>query len=724
MIINETVSSPVVSNILAAPTRFKIKASAKAFKILSGFYSEPILAIPRELGANAWDSHVKAGNTDTMFEVHAPNTLEPWFAIRDFGTGLSPEAIDTIYTTYFESTKTHDNDSDGCMGLGSKTPFNYTDNFNVTSFYKGKKHVYNCFIDEQGSPNIMHVTTQDSAEHSGIEVKFGVKIADISMWVDKVTRAYEPFRHRPVIKGAKIQYKSREYIYQGKGWAMRKHEDGYYNRGCNAFMGNYCYPINASAFRNILYTEKLDSALNYGNFDLFFDIGDLEVAPNKEQLQYEDNNSTTTAIVAALKNAVSELKSFVNTNIETPKSLWDAMYLYNKYNGYNSQYGHIRNIIGEIPIKFNNVQIREGNQGLSNVHKNAGCLSSTGTLDYYRLYVLESLGGKIKSTSTYHPHSDTREVRIFYTNSTTIKKSRLRHYLNTTYTAGKAMPTCFIITDASNKAETFFKHAKYFGWDSAMITNIDTLPKAPITPRQKKTTGTDEIMYADISGFFNTSKDKYASSSHVIWNKKAASFDSSGTYYYVDFYYNDPVYGPDNKNISDVLSDAVSVITKDKTLTENIIYGINVKNKSMRDIGNWINVMDLVKKNIDSNKAKYEQEMYKISQGVHFSKVSHVHSKLSASPSIISNLKNDDSRNMFKTFIKTYTGVHSNPTGNSKLLDMFKVNAVKHEDLDIDPIEFTKTIETKYFNLFQSIDPYQNNSKIVSNLINFIDEKS
>jgi hypothetical protein len=55
---------------------------------------------------------------------------------------------------------------------------------------------------------------------------------------------------------------------------------------------------------------------------------------------------------------------------------------------------------------------------------------------------------------------------------------------------------------------------------------------------------------------------------------------------------------------------------------------------------------------------------------------------------------------------------------------MFKVKAVKHMDLDIDHIEFTKTIQTKYFNLFQAIDPYNNNAQVISNLINFIDEKS
>ena len=66
-----------------------------------------------------------------------------------------------------------------------RLPFNYTENFNVTSWYDGKKHVYNCYIDESGSPNIVHIATEDSSDHTGLEVKFGVKLSDISMWVEQ-----------------------------------------------------------------------------------------------------------------------------------------------------------------------------------------------------------------------------------------------------------------------------------------------------------------------------------------------------------------------------------------------------------------------------------------------------------------------------------------------------------------------------------------------------------
>jgi hypothetical protein len=729
MIINETVSSPVISNVLAAPSRFKIKASAKAFKILSGFYSEPILAIPRELGANAWDSHVKAGNTNKMFEVHAPNTLEPWFAIRDFGTGLSPEAIDTIYTTYFESTKTSDNDSDGCMGLGSKTPFNYTENFNVTSFYNGKKYVYNCFIDEQGSPNIMQVAVTDTVEPNGVEVKFGVKIADISMWVDKISRAYEPFRNRPIIKGANIEFKPRDYIYQGNNWSIRKNQNEHYSRGSNAFMGNYCYPINADAVRRTIYNiekdnaYKLEQALNYGNFDLFFNIGDLDVAPNKEQLQYEENNSTCIAIINALKTAIVELKNQVTNNIEVPKSLWDAMYLYNKYNGYNSPYSNVRNIIGgEIPINLNGKKIEQGNENVVSAHRNAGCISPNGTIgDIFTVYNLDTINGRVKRTGTYHPHSDTRGVHIFYTNGTSIKNARLRHHLRTKY-ANSKLPTCFIIADNSKNLEIFNKHKAYFGWDDNVVTHIDSLPKPPPVPRAKKTANTDEIPVADISNFY---KQEYAHRNLIVgFNKAAAEFDSNGTYYYVNFSYSDAVYGNEDKKIDDILHHAVHILVDNKSFTEKTIYGINKKNSKLLKIGKWVNVIDLAKNVVAANKSKYEQDMYDHTQLPEYRECGSMFARLNNSRNIIANINNIQTRTMLEKFVASHKVLNHKKYDHIPLLTLLGFTAKNHSSDTFDISSFKKIFENKYLDIFSSVTGYDDHSKLIYTFINLVDEKA
>ena len=117
------VNEVVLSNV-GTTGEFKIRNSAKAFKILSdGLYSNKIKAVIRELSCNAVDSHVAANKADTPFEVHLPTVLEPWFSVRDFGLGLDGDQVENIYTTYFESTKTESNDFIGALGLGSKSPF-------------------------------------------------------------------------------------------------------------------------------------------------------------------------------------------------------------------------------------------------------------------------------------------------------------------------------------------------------------------------------------------------------------------------------------------------------------------------------------------------------------------------------------------------------------------------------------------------------------------------
>jgi len=148
------VNEAVLSNV-GEIGEFRIRNSAKAFNILSsGLYANKVRAIIRELSCNAVDSHTAAGKQDTPFDVHLPNQLEPWFSIRDYGTGLSHEQVTNIYTTYFESTKTDSNDYIGALGLGSKSPFSYTDNFTVTDVKDGIKGIYYAFINEAGVPSI------------------------------------------------------------------------------------------------------------------------------------------------------------------------------------------------------------------------------------------------------------------------------------------------------------------------------------------------------------------------------------------------------------------------------------------------------------------------------------------------------------------------------------------------------------------------------------------
>ena len=175
MILNNAPQNEAVLSTVGEIGEFRIRNSAKAFNILSsGLYANKIKAIIRELSCNAVDSHVAAGKGDVPFEVHLPNALEPHFSIRDFGTGLSHDQVTNIYTTYFESTKTASNDFIGALGLGSKSPFSYTDNFTVTAIKDGRKGIYSAFINGEGVPSIALMMEEQTDEPAGVEIKFSV----------------------------------------------------------------------------------------------------------------------------------------------------------------------------------------------------------------------------------------------------------------------------------------------------------------------------------------------------------------------------------------------------------------------------------------------------------------------------------------------------------------------------------------------------------------------
>ena len=75
----------------------------------SKLYSNPILAICREISCNARDAHREMGKSDLPIQIYLPNNLEPYYKIKDWGPGLSPDRINSIYTKYGSSTKREDN---------------------------------------------------------------------------------------------------------------------------------------------------------------------------------------------------------------------------------------------------------------------------------------------------------------------------------------------------------------------------------------------------------------------------------------------------------------------------------------------------------------------------------------------------------------------------------------------------------------------------------------
>ena len=327
MIISNAPAHEAVLSNVGEIGEFRIRNSAKAFNILSsGLYANKIRAIVRELSCNAVDSHTAAGRQATPFDVHLPNTIDPTFSIRDYGTGLTHEQVQNIYTTYFESTKTESNAFIGALGLGSKSPFSYTDNFTVTAIKDGVRGVYSAFINGEGVPSIALMMMEVTDEPAGVEVKFSVNDRyDFDKFRQEARQVYTHFSLKPVVSGNNdfrfdlIEYESRDIIagvHAVKG-----------GRGSTAVMGNIAYPIDIPAADQTIDADV--RALLGCGLELHFGIGELDFQASREGLSYIP--STIAAIKAKLEQLNAALTVVLAKEADSIDNLWDrAVFLYKK----------------------------------------------------------------------------------------------------------------------------------------------------------------------------------------------------------------------------------------------------------------------------------------------------------------------------------------------------------------------------------------------------------
>lgn len=300
--------------------QFRMKTSQKAFQILSDLYSDKPLAIVRELGCNAMDSMVAAGKGDQPFHIHLPNSLEPWLSIEDFGTGISHNDIYDIYTVYFASTKTNSNSQIGCLGLGSKSPFCYTDNFSVISTHEGVRRIYNAYFNEEGTPAIAVMSTENVDTNNGVKIQIPVRNTDFNDFITATHKAFRFFDTKPIITGGKVVWDDESPLFKSDDWAFYERMADKYHGESFAIMGGVTYPINIYQVRDEEgeYQQMLRNGLV-----LKFAMGELEFTPARDALSYTP--STIKAIHDKLAKVKQELPVQVTDIIDKKNTLLEAI---------------------------------------------------------------------------------------------------------------------------------------------------------------------------------------------------------------------------------------------------------------------------------------------------------------------------------------------------------------------------------------------------------------
>jgi hypothetical protein len=349
---------------------FTVKAGAHVMSILSGLYPNPILAIVREYLTNMNDAYVALfrERPDAPFippELHLPNRLNPTVQFKDYGIGMSVDTVWNVFTTYGESTKTGNDEEVGGFGLGSKTAFCYNDgqSWNIESRFDGQKHTFMAFVGEDGVPNMLHVSSVDTDEPSGVTVTVPINASDFGAVADAATKMIPHFpMELKVIGLAKIPEKPR-YKFSGLGWgaSIRSRAWGTKEDQCTVVMGNVPYVVDTTniitksvfpqlrkdpALKKLTTTTSIENIVYAFNYVITVPIGSVHVVPSRDSLKYTEKTNTCIAdnLIVAVKGAILQAIESVQKSttlweaFEAHHSLsaisWDLVRLNNTWNGF------------------------------------------------------------------------------------------------------------------------------------------------------------------------------------------------------------------------------------------------------------------------------------------------------------------------------------------------------------------------------------------------------
>ena len=329
----------------------KMEANPYAYRMMmDGMYQNKRGSMVREICCNASDSHTQAGKRDVPFIVHLPTSFEPYFGVTDKGVGLDDNGVRKTIATFFHSTKREDNEVVGAFGLGSKTPFAYTDAFTINAVKDGRKRQFSAFIGEDGYPSIANMGGEFSEmywqlddngnpvleiedqwdttdEENGVQIIVPVTNSDdFAIFAKEVRDQLAFFDVKPIIENGEVVWTDWTNVssFMDLGDILIADSSKH-----NVFNGFWVVqgPVGYKADLSMLKAEMSDENKEFLDIIgaaaiLRFKLGDIAVTPSRENLQYSEK--TIAAISALLDNARVNIKAKVQAQIDALGDQWQT----------------------------------------------------------------------------------------------------------------------------------------------------------------------------------------------------------------------------------------------------------------------------------------------------------------------------------------------------------------------------------------------------------------
>lgn len=280
----------------------------------TNLYSKPIESFIRETVSNAWDSHVEAGvDKPVILELGTNTEGKHYCKIQDFGVGISPERFDKIYRNIGSSTKRNDNTQIGGFGIGRFSALAYSNMVTITSIYQGTEYKY-LMYKNGNSISIDLVYQQTTNNPNGVSVEVPIKndgdvrnfynaaISQLSFFENLYFET--SFLDDSVLSKEAISSFNNSRVKKYNNFLVTNTKTNYNsnsNTKIRLLLGKVAYPLRLENISLPNYNSEISQlpiAIN-------FEIGDIEVTPNREEILYTDK--TKQLIKHKLSNAIAEI---------------------------------------------------------------------------------------------------------------------------------------------------------------------------------------------------------------------------------------------------------------------------------------------------------------------------------------------------------------------------------------------------------------------------------
>lgn len=336
---DETREAEFVGKIV--PTAFEISDAGMMIEhMVTTIYKNKKRVIIQEIASNARDAHREVGKQQVPIIIKIPNRFSNTLEIRDFGPGLTPDRIQKVFTKVGASTKRDDNTQTGGFGIGAKTPWAYTDVFNIrTIANEAGKLVCRTYaaihgdktftLMEMGDAVVIDPTdpnVDEADKITGTTIVIAVENKDdYRYFADYAVQVTQWWDVRPTITGMDPapQYQVHKPLYQGANWQILTVDR--YNRSHTLCIDGIPYPLDINALEDC--PDHLSNLTGCG-LVLFFGVGELAVSLNREELQYIPK--TRNAIIARLEEIYKELQVKIEAEIGKADSFQNATIAFRK----------------------------------------------------------------------------------------------------------------------------------------------------------------------------------------------------------------------------------------------------------------------------------------------------------------------------------------------------------------------------------------------------------